>query len=137
MTEFVKHYQKPADIINQHWRKQKAGRTRVPRIFTFAAGILPYQLNEAYIYEKLSAYRHNKKSTEHDLMRSSDYICILTPRHGSIEDQLPPPIHRYKKLVELSGRLDGRDEKYIIFYNPFPQSHSLPEKVNGQGVGEL
>ncbi len=126
-TNLMEKLEKAARDIKLHWESLDKPRERPPRIHTFAAGILPYTYKDAYIYETLISYRHNCK---YEVKLSSDYILILTPRHGIIERQLPNPVDSYELIS--SGKLvfDGEENYLIVAYNPNPGTNKIPPGIN-------
>jgi len=133
--------------IRSHW--ESLNKDRPPRIFTFAAGILPYSYKEAYIYDVLSSYRHN---CGYDRRLSADYIHILIPRHGTLANQLLPTEKYYnymmggkaRKIVEkqphktfegyrlISSRtiiFDGSRQHFLVYYNPHPEPNRQPPGI--------
>ncbi len=108
-----------------HWTR--LGETRPPRISTFAAGLLPYTYHDAYIYEKLVSFRFNCR---YDLRTSSDYLHIMTPRHGSVKYQLAKPIDEYELVSSHTTFFDGRSETLMVFYDPAPAPNRLPPGVH-------
>ena len=97
-----------------------------PRIHTYAAGVLPWRLRDAYIYSSLVAFRHGDAAiAPEDLKRSAHYVHILAPRHGSVEEQLPLPIETYELVSRRQLSFDGQEEEFLIFFNPAPDPHRL------------
>jgi hypothetical protein len=137
--------EKNAADIKAHW--SRAGEARPPRIWTFAAGVLPYAYREAYIMEQLVSYRHNcppgENGTRPDarMWRAhADYIHAFT-RHGSLPRLLAPVRLRQVKLIsDHSIHFNGRDEKLLVYYNPAPLANTLPARIDapctdGRGEG--
>ena len=54
--DYIPAMMKNAADIKAHW--SALGKGREPRIWTFAAGALPYAYREAYIFEALVSFRH-------------------------------------------------------------------------------
>src|SRR5688500_17956911 len=127
MRDYIPAMMRNAADVRTHWAS--LGRAdREPRIWTFAAGALPYAYREAYIYEALVSYRHQCPADEADGTRPdgrvwrahADYIHAFT-RHGSLPRLLAPVRNRQVKLIsEQPIHFNGRDEKLLVYYNPAP-----------------
>ena len=138
MRDYIPAMMRNAADVRAHWAT--LGRTdREPRVWTFAAGALPYAYREAYIYEALVSYRHRCPADEGDGTRAdgriwrahADYIHAFT-RHGSLPRLLAPVRSRQVKLIsEQPIHFNGRDEKLLVYYNPAPRPHVLPQKIDG------
>lgn len=120
---------KNASDTKAHW--QTLHRPDPPRITTFAAGILPYRYREAYIYSSLISFRHHCRQVYNVTPPYSDYVHVLTPRHGSLEDQLLQPVDRLVLISSHTIRFDGEMETFAVYYNPNPAPHRLPPDING------
>ena len=132
---FIPAMERNAADIKAHW--SRLGQGRPPRIWTFAAGILPYTYREAYIMEQLVSYRHSCPPA-HDgtgpdarVWRAhADYIHAFT-RHGSLPRLLAPVQRRQVRLIsEQPIHFNGRDEKLLVYYNPAPLPNTLPPRVD-------
>jgi hypothetical protein len=143
--DYIPAMEKNAADIKAHWAR--AGEARPPRIWTFAAGILPYTYRDAYIMEQLVSYRHNcppaETGTRPDarIWRAhADYIHAFT-RHGSLPRLLSPVRLRQVKLIsDQSIHFNGRDERLLVYYNPAPLTNTLPARIDspctdGRGEG--
>lgn len=126
-TDFLPTLKKQSEDIKRHWDGIKLEKNRPPRISTFAGGLLPYSYREAYIYEILVSYRHGP-SCEVDL--SADYIHILAPRHGKVSQQLPLPEEDYSLISDYELVFDGIVERFLVYYNPTPESHRLGKNIH-------
>ena len=90
--------------VKAHWSTLNQGRE--PRIWTFAAGALPYAYLDAYIFEALVSFRH-RCPPEEEGSRSdgrvwrahADYIHAFT-RHGRLPRLLAPVRERRKLISE-------------------------------------
>jgi arabinofuranosyltransferase len=121
-SHFIRILRQEAFDIEHHWAMiNEVGRR--PRIITFAAGMLPYTFREAYIYEKLVSYRHCQKRYKQGL--HADYIHILAPRQGSIDQQLPKPEDSYSLVSSYQMLFDGSMQKFLVYYDPTPEEHNL------------
>jgi hypothetical protein len=118
--------QEAVDIQN-HW-DEHGNSARRPRIITYAAGILPYTYRESYIYEKLVSYRHCYERYHQALY--ADYIHILAPRQGQINQQLPRPEDSYFLVSSYEMFFDGSIQQFLLYYNPKPEAHNLSARIN-------
>jgi hypothetical protein len=133
--DFVPAMQRNAADIRAHWTALH--RSRTPRVWTFAAGALPYAYREAYIFEELVSYRHRcpiqegrERSDARVWRAHADYIHAFT-RHGSPARLLSPVQGRDVQLIsEQSIHFNGREEKLLVFYNPAPQPNLLPSRID-------
>ncbi len=118
--------QEALDIEN-HWEVINGDSGRRPRIITYAAGILPYTYRESYIYEKLVSYRHCYE--RHQQALYADYIHILAPRQGRVDQQLPRPENRYYLVSSYEMFFDGSMQEFLVYYNPKPEDHNLSVRI--------
>jgi hypothetical protein len=122
---FVPAMRRNAEDTRRHWEQLNVGRH--PRIWTFAAGVLPYAYQDAYIYEGLVSYRHN---CSRDWKVFADYVHIFT-RHGSLSRQL---IHLEPEDIEIISRqklhFNGNDEELLVYYNRAALPNRLPPSIN-------
>jgi arabinofuranosyltransferase len=140
---FIDTLRRQGDDIRRHWESLSDRPDRLPRVFTYAAGVVPYTFRESYVYETLVSYRHCTGSddlvsapnvwmrTAFDLRRSADYIHLLTPRHGSLEPQLPFPEAHYELVSSHELTFDASRERFLVFFNPEPEPHRLAPRIDG------
>ncbi|HLC16932.1 MAG TPA: hypothetical protein VJL89_11980 [Thermodesulfovibrionia bacterium] len=140
-TQFgVRDYQKYSDTLRQHsedikkhWESVKGDTNRNPRIYTYAAGILPYSLRDSYIYEKLISYRHTNpkrwRVTRNRVKLSSDYICMIVPKNGTIDSQLPKTPKDYTLISSYEVDFNNSKQSFMVYYNPNPVEHTLQVKI--------
>lgn len=128
-ANFISALEKNASDIATHWASR--GMDRQLRLFTFAEGVVPFRLPESYVFGTLVSYRHNLTGeVRAQLSKSSDYIHMLAPRHGPVEDQLR--LNPEATLVsEVQITFDGRNERFLVFWNPKPQDNPLPNRIDG------
>jgi hypothetical protein len=139
---FIPAMKKNAADIEAHWAR--LGRERPPRIWTFAAGALPYTYREAYIMEQLVSYRHScppaeeGESPDARVWRAhADYIHAFT-RHGSLVRLLTPvPTRQVTLISEQLIHFNGRVEKLLVFYNPAPFPNALPPRIGDSCAGAV
>ena len=113
--------------IERHWEIH-GDNTRQPRIITYAAGMLPYTFRDSYIYEKLVSYRHCQQRYQQGLY--ADYLHLLAPRQGSINEQLPKPESSYTLVSSYQLFFDGSMQDFLVYYNPDPEEHNLSAGIN-------
>jgi hypothetical protein len=109
--------------IENHWEMANEASGRRPRIITYAAGMLPYTYRESYIYEKLVSYRHCHQRYQQRL--HADYIHILAPRQGEVNEQLPGGEDSYALVSSYEMFFDGSMQHFLVYYNPTPKEHNL------------
>jgi hypothetical protein len=115
--------------IEKHWEVVNGDSGRPPRIITYAAGMLPYIYRESYIYEKLVSYRHCHQRYQQRLY--ADYIHILAPRQGQVDEQLPMPEESYYLVSSYEMFFDGSLQEFLVYYNPRPEAHNLSTTIDG------
>jgi hypothetical protein len=125
---FMQILKQEAFDIEQHWDRINAGSGPRPRIITFAAGMLPYTYRHSYIYEKLVSYRHCHQRYRQGL--HADYIHILAPRQGQVNEQLPRPEDSYTLVSSYKMVFDGSMQEFLVYYNPRPEAHNLTVGIN-------
>ena len=136
----MQEYELLAREIKAHWETHgKADRP--PRINTFAAGLLPYVYRDAYIYGLLISYRHCAASQQlsfdecgtwvyENTKPSADYIVVLYPLYGELEDQLPLPPDSYTTVADREVLFDGYRQQVRVVFNTNPEPHTLGNTVN-------
>jgi hypothetical protein len=129
---FTNILRKHSEDIKTHWDSVKKDKNRLPRIYVYAGGTLPYTFKDSYIYEKLISYRHNMpgwKYVKPDVKLSADYICMIAPKHGTPQSKLPLPLKNYTLISSYKSFLVYL--VYLVYYNPNPQKHTLPSTIKG------
>jgi arabinofuranosyltransferase len=129
--DFIPAMRRNALDARAHWQRLNKGRP--PRIWTFAAGALPQEYIDAYIFEELVSFRHRCPPREADARPDSrtwrehaDYIHAFT-RHGRLNRLLAPVHPKDVELIsEQSLHFNGQDEKLLMFYNAVPKPNVLP-----------
>jgi arabinofuranosyltransferase len=127
-VRFIEILKLEALDIGQHWSQIERDEDRRPRILTYAAGMLPYTFKDSYIYEKLVSYRHCYQ--RHDQALYADYIHILAPRQGTVEQQLPKPEDSYMLISSYEMTFDGSPQSFLVYYNPEPDAHNLSAHIS-------
>ena len=138
-TKFMQLLSDQADEIKQHW-EQHGDENRKPRIFVYAAGIVPYKLRDFHVLDwGLVSYRKNVKvfSIQRGLLYSSDYIMTLTPRHHSLKYQLQRNPDSLDVVTETTMQFDGTQQTFATHFNPSPIQYRLPDYIDGQPVDEI
>jgi arabinofuranosyltransferase len=113
--------------LEKHWEVINGDRGRRPRIITFAAGMLPYTYRDSYIYEQLVSYRHCHQRYRQGLY--ADYIHILAPRQGQVDEQLPSSEDSYDLVSSYEMFFDGSMQEFLVYYNPKPEAHNLSARI--------
>ena len=126
-VSFMQVLKQEARDIQNHWEVVNEDSGRRPRIITYAAGILPYTYRESYIYEKLVSYRHCYE--RHQQALYADYIHILAPRQGRVDQQLPRPEESYYLVSSYKTLFDGSMQDFLVYYNPKPEAHNLSARI--------
>jgi hypothetical protein len=120
---FMQILKQEAIDIESHWEMINGDGGRRPRIITYAAGMLPYTYRDSYIYEQLVSYRHCHQRYQQGLY--ADYIHILAPRQGQVDEQLPRPKDSYELVSSYEIIFDGSLQNFLVYYNPNPEPHNL------------
>lgn len=136
-TESVIHYadvfmpilSENADDIQAHWEEQ-GNPDEKPRLITFAAGILPYTLRDYYIYGTLISTRSNCQPEQ--LAGYAHYIHILSPKLGTVEEQLGTLLDDLILISSYEQMFAGELNTFSVYYNPSPQEHILPATFTGE-----
>jgi len=126
-VHFIQILKQEALDIENHWEMISGDSGRHPRIITFAAGMLPYTYRESYIYEKLVSFRHCHQRYQQGL--HADYLHIVAPRQGKVEQQLPGPEANYYLVSSYDMFFDGSMQKFLVYYNPKPEAHNLSARI--------
>jgi hypothetical protein len=122
--DFIPAMQRNARDVRAHW--ERLHRDRPPRIWTFAAGALPYAYPQAYIFEELISFRHDCALR---LKAHADYVHLFT-RHGHVLRLLLPVRARQVRLVSRQRiQFNGQEESLLVYYNPAPLENRLPPRI--------
>ena len=130
IRDYVRYMQilkQEAFDIEQHWKMSHGDSGLPPRIITYAAGMLPYTYRDSYIYEKLVSYRHCNQRYQQGLY--ADYLHILAPRQGQVDQQLPRSEDSYDLVSSYEMFFDGSMQKFLVYYNPKPEPHNLSARI--------
>jgi arabinofuranosyltransferase len=115
------------DDIKAHWARQPESRVRGPRIQGPAAGVVPWLIPDAYVYEVLASARHD---CEIDAKYHADYVQLISPRMGTPETAFPSGWTEADVISRRSMIFDGNLETVIVFYNRNPRPNILPPYVD-------
>ena len=126
-VSFVQILKQEALDIEKHWEVINGDSGRRPRIITYAAGMLPYAYRESYIYEQLVSYRHCHERHQQGLY--ADYLHILAPRLGQVDQQLPRSEDSYYLVSDYEMFFDGSMQEFLVYYNPKPEEHNLSGRI--------
>jgi hypothetical protein len=126
-VSFMQILKQEALDIEKHWEVIDGDSGRRPRIITYAAGMLPYTYRESYIYEQLVSYRHCHERYRQGLY--ADYIHILAPRLGQVDQQLPRSEDSYYLVSDYEMFFDGSMQEFLVYYNPKPEEHNLSVRI--------
>ena len=138
--DYIPAMMRNAADVKAHW--SSVGRGREPRIWTFAAGALPYAYREAYIFEELVSFRHHcpvqadgSRPDGRVWRAHADYIHAFT-RHGRLPRLLAPVRARDVTLIsEQAIHFNGRDERLLVYYNPAPLPNIVPPQIDAPCLG--
>lgn len=106
--------------------------SRTPRFLTFAEGYIPYCDKTLHVLGHLVSYRHGineRFPPDVAFGRSADYVYVLTPRHGTVPDQLPQPLEFFDAVSSHTIMYDGREETFAIYFNLSPHDTRLPPYI--------
>lgn len=109
--------------IRNHWQAHGEFEEDTLKVFTYAGGVLPYNLKEAYVFEKLVSYKPGLDFAEQ--AAKADYIHLLSPRHGSVADQLPLPIDEYELVSNQRLIFDGEPQNFLVYFK-LPADQASP-----------
>jgi hypothetical protein len=129
-VQFLSVLERQADAISADWRQRDRGRP--PRIYTYAAGLIPYRLADAYIFDGgLISYRYAFAGHTSEMQASADYVLTLSPRHGSVEDQTGALAKSLQLVTRIEHEFDGEREHFDVWFNPSPSERRLPAMIDG------
>jgi hypothetical protein len=128
VTAFVPAMERNADDLRRHWERLPESRVRWPRVATYAAGVLPFRYRQTVILESLVSYRR-RCQPERDGIGSADYIHLITPRHGTLAQQLPGPPSAYVRVSAYAVVFDGKPERFEVYYCPHPAPYVIPARI--------
>lgn len=123
---FVPAMRANAADVARDWKQRPEAAARPPRVSTYAAGALPWELPDAYVFEPLVSFRHR---CGFDGRMGADYIQIIWPRHGSVEGQLGA-VSGARLVSHAAIVFDGSPQNFDVFFNPHPFPNPLPGRVD-------
>jgi arabinofuranosyltransferase len=118
-----------AAAIDADWRAQSTPRR--PRVLTLAAGLLPWHLPDAYIFEDLVSWRRACPPDRRKHAHMADYVHLVTPWSGTVEEQLPGPPDRWQQVWQRTTDFDGSVQTWMVYRNRTPDPTRLPGYVDG------
>lgn len=128
--DFLDLLPQAADAIAADWRKH-APAARPPRVLTFAAGLLPWRLPDAYTFETLISWRRACPADRRVLAGLADYVHLVTPWSGSLAAQLPGPPDRFEIVWQRTTVFDGAPQTWMVLRNNKPDPSALPPYIDG------
>jgi hypothetical protein len=128
---FIASLREAAAAIEADWRRRAPEEPRRPRIATFAAGLLPWELPSAYVFEDLVSWRRACPPDHRQHAELADYVHLMTPWFGTLAEQLPGPTERWETVWQRTELFDGERQTWMIVHNRKPESASLPAYVDG------
>jgi hypothetical protein len=60
----------------------------------------------------------------------ADYLHILAPRQGEVNQQLPKPEDSYDLVSSYEMFFDGSMQRFLVYYNPKPEANNLSIRIN-------
>ncbi len=112
-----------------------------PVLTTYAGGVVPYLIGDAYTYEQLISFRlHCPAVGLHDTVfayaGAANYVQLIIPEVGSIEAQIGSLAPRLQLISRRSFDFTYGDEmpvetQSLVFWNPDPHPLHLPETLGG------
>ena len=98
---------------------------------SFAAGITPYYLPEAYVYEQLVSHRRGTLDWDR-VFEAVDYAVTYAP-HGATLEEIAAihPQTEWTLVARYPFWFDGRWADLCVLYNPSPRPYPLPRFVDG------
>ena len=132
--KFMETLRQESETIRAHWQGTEECQRRHPRIHTYAAGLLPYMLRDAYIYSSLISYRHNYDQRQTwrylELVPSADYIHVFAPKNETVEQWLPEPISDYSLISSYEWSFCGAMVRFLVYHNANPKPHTLRATIS-------
>ncbi len=128
-VDFVPAMRANAEDTRTDWEARRL-EARPPRVHTFGAGVLPYLYEEAYVLDSLAGYRHDCDFDWADWRRAADYMHVMWPMHGTLEEQLGPLAARVELVSRQVIQFDGRTQHLDVYYNPRPLAKRQSDRVD-------
>jgi arabinofuranosyltransferase len=123
---FVPAMRANAADVARDWKQRPEAASRPPRVATYAAGVLPWELPNAYVLEQLVSFRHR---CEVDRRKVADYFTVIWPREGPLEAQLDG-VPGARLVGHAAIVFDGEAQNFDVFFNPRPIANPLPGRVD-------
>lgn len=122
-----------AQAVERHWHAQPGRSARVPRVQTFTAGVVPFELTRSYTYEMLVSYRDRCR---YDTRTSADYLHVMWPAFGPLSTQLPKG-RNWELVYSRTMSFDGSTQHMQVYFQRHPAPNRLPDTVNAPCIGAL
>jgi len=118
-----------ADIA-EDWSKR--GSRRGPRIFTYAGGVVPYELPDSYIYEELISARRERCARTDQIELAADYVhAVLTPEiEGSPYYNMIVNNPTLSLISDRPIQVGDEPRRVQVFFNREPTPLQLPSHFN-------
>jgi arabinofuranosyltransferase len=127
---FIDSLAEAAAAIESDWRQRASSDPRAPRVVTFAAGLLPWRLPEAYVFEDLVSWRRACFPDRRQHAALADYVHLMTPWFGPPAEQLPGPADRWETIWQRTALFDGERQTWMVMRNRTPDPAALPAYVD-------
>ena len=129
-VEFMSILDQLGVAMKEHWQQQ--GRDEEPRMYTYAAGIIPYRFRECHVLDDgLVSYRHRFRDRPSGIRGSAHYVLTLVPRHGELIGQLGGLPKKFKLVKNFDFAFDGEEIQHFgCYYNQSPSNQRLPSFVD-------
>jgi hypothetical protein len=127
---FTRVLRAQAGDIARDWRRRQIDRP--PRVYTYAEGVGPYYFPDEYVYGPLVSYRFD---CHYDVRVTADYLQVIVPRHGTLEQQLPD----WSQLTLISEHdieFDGSRQRFLVYFRRAARPNLLPSTVAGACDGK-
>jgi arabinofuranosyltransferase len=137
LIQMIDVWKGTARDIDAHW-KTHASADRAPRVFTYAGGVVPYELPGAYIFEELISARRNRCARPQDIELAADYIhtvrtpqTVVSPYYNAIVSN--PGL---QLISDREIRVGEELRRVQAYYNATPRPLALPARFNEPCVSQ-
>ena len=128
MGIFMHSLWQQAKVIQGDWASRPESAQREARLFTYAGGVVPYALPDAYVYEALASWRYGAPPYG-NWARYADYAMVVAPFFGSPEQQLPG-VERAELIFEEQFVLHDQLQSFRVYHNPHPLPQALGSRID-------
>jgi arabinofuranosyltransferase len=130
LIDMVKIWRASAQDLAADWSKRAVDRP--PRVFTYAGGVVPYELPRAYVFEELISTRHHRCARPDRMEAAADYIhAVMTPQNA--RSAYYNTIVNNPALSLISDRTItiGEEQRRVqVYFNAQPVPLQLPSRVD-------